>query len=339
MNQKILSVIIPAYNCSDTIARLLESISIQYDDDIEVIICDDQSTDNFMDKVKPYYDKLNIKYYKTKNRDIHCPGNTRFDALDKATGEWIIFIDSDDMFCLNAFRSIKKAIKECDDDCNLIISNFKQYDPKIKKFIPVYNSMVWLHGKIYNRKWLFENDINFKENLYMLEDMHFNNMVIANIIGCDGKIKYIDDFTYVRIDNDKSFTNSIDTNKYKIVEIHFNDYITAFIEPTLKYLNKYPNSYDLFFKYIMNAYLHIYLYMQLFMNLNKDEYIKENLIYVKNILNKICNTFNVKIDDIINYIYSNPDLYNSTKNEVEFCEHCKFVEISSLYDFTYNLFK
>ena len=60
-NSNWLSVIIPAYNCVNTIERLLDSILDQHDDDLEIIICDDHSTDNFMDNVVPYTDKLNIK--------------------------------------------------------------------------------------------------------------------------------------------------------------------------------------------------------------------------------------------------------------------------------------
>ena len=48
-NSNWLSVIIPAYNCVNTIERLLDSILDQHDDDLEIIICDDHSTDNFMD--------------------------------------------------------------------------------------------------------------------------------------------------------------------------------------------------------------------------------------------------------------------------------------------------
>ena len=339
MNSNLLSVIIPAHNCSNTIERLLNSIILQHDDDLEIIICDDHSTDNFMDKVKPYYDKLNIKYYKTKDREIHCPSNTRLDALGQANNKWIIFIDSDDMFIPNSFKYIKNAIKECDNSYKVIYSNFKNYNSNTNKFNEVYNSTVWLHGKIYNRHFLIENNINFKENLYILEDMYFNNIVFANIIAKNYKIKHINDFTYIKIDNDKSFTSSIDTSKHKIGEIYFNNYITAILEPFLIYINKYPDSFNDFYYYACQAYIFIYLYMQFFMYSSKDNYIKENLKYIKNALINICNTFNTDIDNIINFAYSNPEIYEKIKNEVQYCEKCKFIEVYSLYEFTNNLFK
>ena len=155
-----LSVLIPAYNCSNTIGRLLDSIIIQDDPDIEVIICDDHSTDNFMDQVVPYADKLNIKYFKTTPRDLHCPGNTRFDAWHHATGEWITFIDNDDMFEPGAFKRVKDEIETYNEE-RFVFTTFRDYIVEDDTYMQVFDGITWMHGKWYNRQWLIDEGIDF----------------------------------------------------------------------------------------------------------------------------------------------------------------------------------
>ena len=108
-----LSIVIPCYNCESTIGRLLDSILANdlHKDLYEVIICNDKSTDNFLDIVKTYEDKMNIVYCET-TREFHCPGNTRQAALPYIKGDWFTFIDNDDMFEPDAFKAVFKYIKE-----------------------------------------------------------------------------------------------------------------------------------------------------------------------------------------------------------------------------------
>ena len=109
----LLSIIIPCYNCENTIERLLQSIldNKLEKENYQVIICDDKSTDNFLEKVKSFEDKMNIIYCETY-RPIHCPGNTRQAALPFIEGEWFTFIDNDDMFEPYAFKTVFKYIEE-----------------------------------------------------------------------------------------------------------------------------------------------------------------------------------------------------------------------------------
>ena len=101
-----LSIIIPCYNCSTTISRLLESILANGLDknDYEVIIVDDNSTDGFLNVVSEYESKMDIVYAQTV-RDVHCPGNTREIGLGYVQGEWFMFADNDDMFEPTAFKT------------------------------------------------------------------------------------------------------------------------------------------------------------------------------------------------------------------------------------------
>ena len=104
---KFFSVIIPLHNSAATLDELLQNIREQ-DEDIEVVIANDD-----LDIVK-------VECHET----VHCPGNTRQAGLNKATGEWITFIDHDDLFAKDAFKNVRARIKEK----NLDIYCFTMFD-------------------------------------------------------------------------------------------------------------------------------------------------------------------------------------------------------------------
>ena len=95
-----LSIIIPVFNCSDTIARTLQSLTcvdVKNRDQIEIICSDDGSTDESMstaDDIKqdlPEFDWQVLRHH--TNTGV---SNARNRALEKANGDWVLFLDSDD---------------------------------------------------------------------------------------------------------------------------------------------------------------------------------------------------------------------------------------------------
>ena len=89
-----ISIIIPHYNSSSTLLRLLKSIP--FDKDIEVIIVDDYSEKNEIDKIHQYINKQQIKFI--KNNGKKGAGSGRNLGLKYVTKKWILFADSDDFF-------------------------------------------------------------------------------------------------------------------------------------------------------------------------------------------------------------------------------------------------
>ena len=86
------SIIVPTYNREEYIIKCIDSILDQTYDNFEAIIIDDGSTDNTDNLVKKYHDKR-IKYFKNTNHGI---GYSRNFGLNKAKGDYIFFLDSDD---------------------------------------------------------------------------------------------------------------------------------------------------------------------------------------------------------------------------------------------------
>lgn len=108
------SVIIPNYNSEKWITRLLDSIKAQTFKDYEVIIVDDISTDNSINIIKNY---TGLEYKLHINKRKRYNGGTRNEGVDRAKGEYILFIDSDDYFYTpNAFQTIANEIERTKAD-------------------------------------------------------------------------------------------------------------------------------------------------------------------------------------------------------------------------------
>lgn len=91
--QPLVSVVIPAYNSSAYIKEALESVFKQTYANIETIVVDDGSTDNTKDVVGPYMGR--IKYIYKANGG---PASARNLGIKHSKGEYIAFLDADDMW-------------------------------------------------------------------------------------------------------------------------------------------------------------------------------------------------------------------------------------------------
>ena len=93
----VVSVIVNVYNGSKTLRETLDSIASQTYNDYEVIFWDDCSRDNSKSIIGEY-PQLNIKYFKTPGDNSAGLGQARQMALNVAAGEWVAFVDQDDLW-------------------------------------------------------------------------------------------------------------------------------------------------------------------------------------------------------------------------------------------------
>lgn len=109
------SVVIPNYNSEKWIEKTLKSILEQTFDDYEVIVVDDMSTDISVRIIENYIDDFNGKLKLIKLRKKRWNGGSRNAGVEKARGDYILFIDCDDWFLSNnCFEEIAKIINEYD---------------------------------------------------------------------------------------------------------------------------------------------------------------------------------------------------------------------------------
>ena len=100
----LISIIIPTYNRADYIMECLDSVRGQIYQNYEVIIVDDGSTDDTSKILHPLIQEGNrYKYYYQENCGVSRARNL---GIDKAQGEYLIFLDSDD-------KMNKMTLQEC----------------------------------------------------------------------------------------------------------------------------------------------------------------------------------------------------------------------------------
>lgn len=341
----LLSVVIPLYNGENTIDRVLASVANQINfniNDIEIIICNDKSTDNSLQKINKWLGKLNIKIIETEDRSFHSPGNTRHDALPHVTGDWVTFIDCDDEFELNFFTDAFTEIKE--KNINKVVSglvrewNSERNYPKKVLSKPELEAV--LHGKIYNTSWLKKHNINFCLDMSLLEDLYFNVKVNC-ALQADNDTNYtINKYFYKWMYYDSSFSHSnfgaASSSSYTVA--YMKGYLLSGV---CAYFDEYNNVNDEVKIYMHNQIIynimHAYFYIQAALYydfLNTNDY-KELYNFFIDIIEKIYNELAITRQDIILFALSDVDRYYRIKST---CQGGKahFVELKSFNDFILN---
>ena len=103
-----VSVIIPTYNSSRTISETLQSVFRQTYSDFEVLLINDGSTDNLMEVLKGFQDsRLQILDYENGGLSV-----ARNRGIDQASGEYLIFLDADDLWTSDKLETHVNALDE-----------------------------------------------------------------------------------------------------------------------------------------------------------------------------------------------------------------------------------
>jgi len=108
------SVIVPVYNRIDEVRDLLKSLSEQDYKNFEVIIVEDGSSSPCNDIVDEYSDRVNVKYYFKENEGRSIARNY---GLERATGDYFIFFDSDCVIPSGYFSKLSTALDLRPLDC------------------------------------------------------------------------------------------------------------------------------------------------------------------------------------------------------------------------------
>ena len=294
----MLDIIIPQYKENDDVVKnLLDSISNQVNVDfnkIKITIINDKSDVLLTNVLFSNYKKLNI-YYLINDKNTG-PGLARQYGIDRTNGEFIMFMDSDDILYNN---NVLYIIVSCIEDAkpDLLITNFvkETYINNELKYVlkKKEETYPWLHGKVFKREFLNENEIRFNNNLRHLEDSYFWTCIMGMIDY--NKVIYLDFPSYLWKTNKDSITRKKD--KYEYIVSSFDDYYNCPFY-AYEYLNKHNSNIKEL--YIIRAIFDIYIILSSniydFEELmdSKKMYLDKLLLFIKN----------------NNHIYDN---YNSNK--------------------------
>jgi len=102
-----ISVVIPTYNYAGYLPAAIESVLSQERLPDEIIVVDDGSTDNTREVVAPYEPR--VRYFYQKNAGLSAARNT---GTRLASGDWVAYLDSDDLWKPGKLRDQEKAVNE-----------------------------------------------------------------------------------------------------------------------------------------------------------------------------------------------------------------------------------
>ena len=171
----MIDIIIPAYNCSKTIRRTLSSLVAQTDNDFNVIIVDDCSTEDFKPIVDDFDSLLNIQYIRNENNV--GPGYSRQVGMDNSSSKFVAFLDADDMLMPYAVETFNTAIK-ANPNIEFLQTYFYEqlYLDGIASLVLHKDNYTACHGKLYNMEVIRKYGIAFVPEVRWSEDAFFNSM-------------------------------------------------------------------------------------------------------------------------------------------------------------------
>ena len=253
--QKV-SIILPVYNSEKYLKESLGALLNQTYRNIEIICVNDGSTDNSL-LILEEYSKLDnrIKVFSQENMGVASARNL---ALSQCSGEYITFMDSDDIVCADAIeKSLEGAIK---NDCDLVINYLYSYDylnRKIQDFACLEPWRMFL-----KKKFLDKNNLKFSEDIQIGSDGVFSNKVFALT---DKISKNYAKISYQYRQHKGQITKRIPSNNTRLIENikkWLLDLKQFYCENNILEAKQY-----LLMNFLMEQPLHYYL----FQNLSNDE--------------------------------------------------------------------
>ena len=230
-----VSVIMPVYNCENYLKDSVESILNQTLDDLELICVDDGSTDNSLEILNEYESQdSRVKVFALNHMG---GGDARNFALKQVCGEYLYFIDADDVLDLNAFEDfytisqsnnldflmfkakkhdvIQKTFFETDYYNMAPLSNFKDKVFNFKDLNNlIFNINVAPWCKFYNTRFVLDSGAKFR-NASKFND----NQFFWDILFQAERISFLDEFYYTQNVHPNSLIESAGKNHCDKVDV------------------------------------------------------------------------------------------------------------------------
>ena len=231
-----LSIIVPCYN-SENIVRCLDSIVNQTFKDFEIVIVDDGSSDKTYEIINSYFiDKEDIDKQIIKQDNLGS-SLARKAGIEKARGDYLGFVDSDDYIEEDYYeRLMNKAIESNSDIvcCGIIrhengkiikVPSNNQYtnidiSGKQAEMLILNNKsvLIYLVNKVF-KKELFKNSLNYPGRI-IAEDY----LLLSQILKHTDKVSIIDSYGYHYLVSLSSQTKQKYSDVHKQTYIEYNDY-------------------------------------------------------------------------------------------------------------------
>ena len=220
---KLVSIITPTYNCGKFIARTIDSVLAQTYQNWEMIIVDDCSKDDPKDVVEKYIENdSRIKYECLETNSGAAVARTR--AMELATGQYMAFLDSDDIW---KPEKLERQIKFMEDNnINFSCTEYEQIDEQDNKL----GRVIKVVKKTDYNRLLLDCPVGNSTVMYNVEKM--GKFEVPNIrkrnddalwLQMLKKEKYIIGMPEVLMEY-RIRQNSISSNKFNLIKFHWKLY-------------------------------------------------------------------------------------------------------------------
>lgn len=270
----MISIIMPVYNSGSLLEQSIGSVLNQEYREWELIIVDDGSTDNSLEICNELSKDSRIHVYSINNSGPSVARNT---ALSYAKGDFIMFLDSDDMLANNALNIVSEIINN--NEAELIIFNY---------FNDIYDGITVNHNFVREiNSGLYKSNNEFKEN-YLELDNEFMTFPIWNKVYSQNLIKRANASfpTNTSVAEDLQFNLSIykETKSVKVINNKLYHYIlhpqgSLSLNVDLDRLKKYKEVYKKSIQFFDN-------WLPPVVNNMKNNYVYEINLYINNLYNK-----------------------------------------------------
>lgn len=217
-NMKKVSVIIPMHNSSKYILECVESVINQTYKNLEIILIDDKSSDDTLEKVSSLKDKR-IRIIKLKKNSGAAVARNK--GIEESTGDYICFLDSDDYWVNDKIDKQVKFIK----DKAFIYSKYQYLKNGKKHIANVPKSLTY--NKLLKNSAIFTSTVMFNMKYLNKEDIYMPDIKMGQDYGCWYKVLKKVGIAYgmdevlsiYRVGN-----KSLSSNKFKAVKRTWNLY-------------------------------------------------------------------------------------------------------------------
>lgn len=202
-----VSIVIPAYNAEEYIARCIDNVLAQTQPNVEIIVVNDGSTDNTPEMVDWYAAKYeNVVAIHQENGGISVARNA---GIRQANGEYIGFVDADDMLYPSMVERLYQSAKK--NDCDIAITSLYRITKQgyeileryplrediaisTDEFLKMLNTRGWLYAAMVMNK-LYKAEL-IKNRLFPPVRLSEDSAWSPYILSYADKICYIDDCSY-----------------------------------------------------------------------------------------------------------------------------------------------
>lgn len=249
-NAILVTVIMPVYNAAEYLEQTLLSVLGTQETDVELIAVDDGSSDESLSILNEYEKRFsNLHVYTQKNSG---PSAARNKGLSYARGQFVFFLDSDDLLEISVLKKMcEKANRKFADLVIAeydIFNEFRTFKVPLMKKLSTMDKISWktreilwtfsLCNKVFRRSKIEELNLRFSKTNYSEDGVFVMNFVYwaAKIIGYEGVVFH---YRRMTVAEHKSITSAVSEKKVKDYllshDMIYELMVKKFLEENVKY--------------------------------------------------------------------------------------------------------